>query len=262
VRRFDAEYLRTTRAGMWAESREALTDLALDQRASVLDVGCGTGVLTRVLAEECLGEVMGSDADPSLLAGLDLPAVAGDATRLPFRDDAVELVVCQALLINLPEPADAVAEFARVASDAVAVVEPDNSAVTVESTVDAEARLARRAREFYLDGVGTDVALGADGAELLADAGIDVLSTRRYEQVRSVAPPYSEDAVEAARRKATGEGLADDRAEILAGDATSDQYDELREAWRAMGRDVVDQMAAGSYERTESVPFFISVGRL
>jgi len=163
VREFSADYLETTREGMWADSRAALADLDLATRERVLDVGCGTGELTRVLAEETSGEVVGADVDPRLLAAASevAPAVRADATRLPFVDDAVDLVVCQALLINLPDPVGAVEAFARVSSDLVAAVEPDNGAVTVDSTVDAEPPLARRARERFLDGVGTDVTLGA-----------------------------------------------------------------------------------------------------
>lgn len=262
MRQFSADYLETTRQGMWQGSREALADLDLASRDSVLDVGCGTGVLTRVLREECPGQVVGLDADPALLEAVEPPVVRGDATRLPFRDDAVDLVVCQALLINLPDPVVAVEEFARVAADAVAVVEPDNSAVTVDSTVDGEPALARRARELYLDGVGTDVALGASAADLLDAAGLDVVSTRRYDQVRATAPPYSEPALADARRKATGDALADDRAEILAGEASEADYDELRQAWRSLGRDVIEQMQADDYERTETVPFFVTVGRV
>lgn len=262
MRSFDAEYLETTRRGMWEGSREALTDLNLASRDAVLDVGCGTGVLTRVLREECPGQVVGLDADARLLAAVDPPVVRGDATRLPFAEDSFDLVVCQALLINLPDPLAAVEEFGRVAADGVAVVEPDNSAVTVESTVDAEPPLARRARDFYLDGVGTDVALGASAGDLLEEAGFDVVGTRRYDQVRTTEPPYSADALAGARRKATGEGLADDRAEILAGEATVDEYEALRQEWRSMGRVVIEQMQDDAYERTETVPFFVTVGRV
>lgn len=262
MRSFDADYLETTRRGMWDGSREALANLDLPTRESVLDVGCGTGVLTRVLREECPGRVVGLDADVSLLSAVRPPVVRGDATHLPFRDDSFDLVVCQALLVNLPDPVVAVEEFARVAANAVAVVEPDNSAVTVESTVDAESALARRAREHYLDGVETDVALGADAADLLDEADLDVASTRRYDHVRTTAPPYSEEGLTAARQKATGEGLVDDRAEILAGETTEAEFDALREQWREMGREVIDQMQAGEYERTETVPFYVTAGRV
>ncbi|MBV0923928.1 class I SAM-dependent methyltransferase [Halomicroarcula limicola] len=247
---------------MWDDSRAALSDLALGECERVLDVGCGTGELTRVLREESGGTVVGLDADAELLAGVDGPAVRGDATRLPFADDSFDLVVCQALLINLPDPEAAVREFARVASDRVAAVEPNNGAVTVDSTVDREPVLARRARRYFLDGVRTDVTLGADAAEVFEAAGLDVVSTRRYDQERTVEPPYGEAAVRAARRKATGEGLASDRETILAGETTPEEYDALRERWREMGRDVISQMQTDDYERRETVPFFVTVGRV
>jgi cyclopropane fatty-acyl-phospholipid synthase-like methyltransferase len=50
VRRFSADYLRRTRRGLWT-SREALDALDLPARDRILDVGCGTGELTRILAE-------------------------------------------------------------------------------------------------------------------------------------------------------------------------------------------------------------------
>ncbi|WP_435344718.1 class I SAM-dependent methyltransferase [Haloarchaeobius sp. HRN-SO-5] len=261
MRRFDAEYLETTREGMWADSREALAPLSLADRDSVLDVGCGTGELTGVLAEETDGTVVGVDADRSLLAHARevAPVVAGDATRLPFPDDSFDLVVCQALLINLPDPAAAVREFARVARDAVAAVEPDNAAVTVRSTVDAEARLARRAREAYVDGVGTDVALGADASEVFASVGLRDVETRRYDHTRVVEPPYEQPELEAATRKASGAGLASDATEIRRSLSTG-EYDELRADWREMGRSVVEQMQAADYRRVETVPFFVTVG--
>ena len=261
MRRFDADYLERTREGMWADSRDALADLELDAAERVLDVGCGSGELTRVLREEVAGEVIGVDADADLLTEVPQPTVLGDATRLPFADDAVDLVVCQALLINLPDPAAALSEFARVASDRVAVIEPDNSAVTVESTVDAEPPLARRARKRFLDGVETDVTLGANAADLFPDAGMSVVSTRRYEQELTTAPPYSEAALAAAKRKATGAGLAD-RADVLGDTTNEESFDRLRQSWRAMGRDVIEQMGTGEYERTETVPFFVTVGRV
>ncbi|PSP82476.1 SAM-dependent methyltransferase [Halobacteriales archaeon QS_1_68_17] len=262
MREFSADYLRETRRGMWADSRAALSDLDLPARERVLDVGCGTGELTRVLAAETPGDVVGVDADRSLLAGVDAPVVRGDARRLPFPDDSFDLVVCQALLINLADPGAAVREFARVSRDLVAAVEPDNGAVTVESTAGSEARLARRARRLYLGGVATDVTLGADAADLFADAGLDVVSTHRYDHERTVEPPYDASDVEAARRKASGEGLATDRETMLAGGATPEEIDDLRADWRAMGRTVVDQMQAGRYRRTETVPFFLTVGRV
>ncbi|MFB6189240.1 MAG: class I SAM-dependent methyltransferase [Halapricum sp.] len=262
MRRFSADYLEATREGMWVDSRAALSPLELDTHERVLDVGCGTGELTSVLRAETDGEVVGLDADRDLLEHADQPVVQGDALTLPFRDDAFDLVVCQALLINLPDPAAAVREFARVASDLVAAVEPDNSAVSVTSTVDPEERLARRARRLYLRGVETDVALGADAADAFETVGLTDVSTRRYDHERTVDPPYTETDVEAARRKASGEGIETDRETLLAGDATPEDVDRLRQAWRSMGRDVIEQMQEDDYHRRETVPFFVTVGRV
>jgi len=251
---------------MW-ESRDALTGLELGRRRRVLDVGCGTGELTRVLAEETPADaaVVGVDADAGLLevareeTGLEY--LVGDATRLPAADGRVDLVACQALLVNLPDPAAAVAEFARVSDDLVAAVEPDNAAVDVASTVAGEGDLAREAREAYRAGVGTDVALGDRVPELFGEAGLtDVVSARYYHEKRTE-PPYSAAALESARRKASGAALTDRRAELERA-LGAEGYDDLRRRWREMGRDVVAAIRADEYERVEVVPFDVTVGRV
>jgi SAM-dependent methyltransferase len=261
VRRFSAEYLAHTRRGLWAD-REALAPLSLESRRRVVDVGCGTGALTRVLREESDATVVGLDADRALLDAVEPPTVLGDATRLPIGDGTVDLVICQALLINLPEPVEAVREFARASSDLVAVIEPDNAAVEVESTVAAEPRLSRRAREAYAAGLGTGVGLGADVADLFETAGLGLVATTRHAPEQTIEPPYDESALAGAARKASGERIDEQRAGLLAGDMDLEGYDAFREDWRAMGRAVVEQMRAGTYERTETVPFYVSVARV
>lgn len=247
---------------MWEDSREALADLRLPDCERVLDVGCGTGELSRVLAAETDGLVVGVDRDRHLLARTPVPAVQGDALSLPFPDDSFDCVVCQALLINLPDPGVAVREFSRVARDRVAAIEPNNGEVTVESTVAGEASLARRARELYLAGVGTNVALGANAVDLFRETGLVNVGTRQYDHEQVVEPPYDEESVAAVGRKATGAGIESDRETMLAGDATPAELDDLREAWREMGREAVVQMQAGEYRRREVVPFYVSVGEV
>ena len=265
MRRFSPEYLSRTREGMWADSRAALTDLDLPNRRRILDVGCGTGELTRVLAADSAADIVGCDADRRLLAVASdhVPTTAGDALRLPFADDSVDLVVCQALLINLPEPAAALREFARVSSELVAAIEPNNAAVSVESTVDSEVDLDARVREAYRRGVDTDVALGDRIETLFEAADLAVVSTRRHTHEKRTEPPYTEDDLTGAARKASGAGLADHETELRAGLADRETgYDDLRSEWREMGRHVVDEMRAGTYERIERVPFDVTVGRV
>ncbi|MFC7176322.1 class I SAM-dependent methyltransferase [Halosegnis marinus] len=260
MRRFTAEYLDRTREGLWAD-RDALAPLALPERTSVLDVGCGTGELAAAMAAECPGRVVGADRDPDLLAALpeEVEGVRADAYSLPFPDDSFDLVACQALLVNLPDPERALREFARVARDAVAAIEPDNAGVTVESTAEGEAGLAREARDRYLAGVETDVALGGDLPALFERAGLPAPETARRDHTRTTTAPYAERELEAVARKARGDAIRDRRGEMAGDDA---ELDALRERWREMGREAVAQAREGTYERRETVPFHVAVADL
>ncbi|MFB6254573.1 MAG: class I SAM-dependent methyltransferase, partial [Halobacteriaceae archaeon] len=132
---FSADYLDETRAGMWEDSIAALDLLNLSHRDRILDVGCGVGHLTHILKKESTATLVGLDADISLLTHLEgIEKIAGDATQLPLTTNSFDLVIAQALLINLPRPREALIEFQRVSSDLVAVIEPDNSEVAVDST--------------------------------------------------------------------------------------------------------------------------------
>ncbi len=266
MRRFSADYLADTRAGLWAD-RTALAPLSLDDRTRVLDAGAGTGAFARVLREESSAEVVALDADRSLLtharaSGGDgpHPAVVGDAVRLPVRTGAFDLVAAQALLVNLPDPAAAVREFARASRDLVAVVEPDNASVGVDSTVDGEAALDRRAREAYRAGAATDLAPGDRLPTLFEAAGLSVVATRRHHHEKRVEPPYDERAVRAARRKADGTAL-DALAGPLRRSLGDEGFGRLRDEWRSIGRETVTRMRDGTYRRAEVVPFDVTVGR-
>jgi ubiquinone/menaquinone biosynthesis C-methylase UbiE len=90
----------------------------------VLDVACGTGVVTRLAAEAVgpHGSVTGLDAAPDMLAvarATEAPAAPeiewhlGDATSLPFPDASFDVVTCQMGLMFMDGPA-AVAEMRRV----------------------------------------------------------------------------------------------------------------------------------------------------
>lgn len=245
---------------MW-ESREALEALALEDRTLAVDVGCGTGAFRRVLAEETPGRVLGVDLDRRLLDDVSGEAIQADASALPLFSNAADLVACQALLVNLPEPVVAVREFARVSSDRVAAVEPDNADVSIDSTVPEESALAARAREHFRNGIATDISLGRI-PDLFSKADLSDIRTSRYEHVQVVEPPYSQADLEAARRRATGVQLQRQREVLLAGGLSSDEYEQLREDWRATGRTIVDQMRQGTYRRREVVPFGVTVGRV
>jgi len=89
----------------------------------VLDAPCGTGRLQACLAGE--GVYVGLDLSPSMLAVSERGArCLGEVERLPFADQAFELVVCCRLLHHLRDPealARVVRELVRVSADRVLV---------------------------------------------------------------------------------------------------------------------------------------------
>jgi SAM-dependent methyltransferase len=90
---------------------------------SVLDVGCGEGVLTYEWAQK-LGEgrIVGIDLDdPKLRAEWEkrtrpnLEYRAEEATQLSFRDDEFDMATAIEVLEHVPEPEKTLEEMARVA---------------------------------------------------------------------------------------------------------------------------------------------------
>jgi 2-polyprenyl-3-methyl-5-hydroxy-6-metoxy-1,4-benzoquinol methylase len=96
---------------------------AIAQPESVLDVGCGEGVLTSEWAERLDGgRIVGIDLDdPKLRQEWDrrshpnLEFRAEEATSLTFGDDEFDLATAIEVLEHVPEPEATLAEMARVA---------------------------------------------------------------------------------------------------------------------------------------------------
>jgi len=103
------------------QALDELWDSAAPQ--SILDVGCGEGVLTVEWAERVGdGRVVGIDLDdPELRAEWakrsrpNLEFRAAEATSLSFGDDEFDLACAIELLEHVPEPEATLAEMARVA---------------------------------------------------------------------------------------------------------------------------------------------------
>ena len=118
------------RAG--AESEIAARDdyvrlLGVAPGERVLDVGCGSGAVTRTLAQRVApgGRAVGLDASTALLkvarelankAGLGaiIEFKDGDCRALPFPDASFDAVVAATTLSHVPDPRRALAEMVRV----------------------------------------------------------------------------------------------------------------------------------------------------
>jgi 2-polyprenyl-3-methyl-5-hydroxy-6-metoxy-1,4-benzoquinol methylase len=100
--------------------------------SSVLDIGCGEGVLTLEWAERLGdGRVVGIDLDdPKLRAEWaartrpNLEFRVEEATSLSFRNDEFDMVAAIEVLEHVPDPEATVAEMARVARSRLLVSVP------------------------------------------------------------------------------------------------------------------------------------------
>ena len=152
---------------------------------AVLDVGCGTGVLTLALAERGF-EVVAVDHSPEMLAiarrkaaeaGLS-PRIRfeeGDVTRLRFADDSFAGATAQGVLHHLADPAASLDEIKRVVRPGgfVFVSEPCLEQTPPSKATEAALRIARpvkrRVRPSKRDAVPETVEKPLSGPDLLAD---------------------------------------------------------------------------------------------
>ena len=105
----------------WAPALAETAGVQPGQR--VLDVACGTGVVTRLLAERVGtgGHVVGLDFNPGMLAAARAATTnanvtwrEGDVANMPFLDGSFDVVVCQQGLQFFPDKPAALREMRRV----------------------------------------------------------------------------------------------------------------------------------------------------
>ena len=125
-----------------AMRRAFLAEVPIPREARVLDMGCGTGVLTRLLAKQPgVASVVGVDPAPALLAkarnaAAALPNVSfreGDGRSLPFDQASFDLVASDSMLSHVPAPERALEEAFLVLrpGGCLAVFDGDYATTTV-----------------------------------------------------------------------------------------------------------------------------------
>jgi len=210
---------------------------------TVLEVGCGTGVIAREVARRGPA-VTGLDLDAEMLiiARQEAPAVRlvqGDAHALPFPDGTFDVVLCHYLLLWLADPAQALREMARVVCPGgvvLACAEPDYG-----GRVDHPSELARlgQLQTESLRQQGADPQAGRRLGELFAAAGLEAtvgVMAGQWERPS----PASLDAEWTMRRH------------DLAGMLPAEELERLEE---------IDRAAAASGQRVLYVPTLYAWGR-
>ena len=106
---------------MLARLREIVAGLDIVSGATVLDVGCGTGVLLPLLYESMNGDghVVALDLSGEMLKrarskGQPAVYVQGDAQSLPLPEGVFDWVLCNAVFPHFPDKLRALAELRRV----------------------------------------------------------------------------------------------------------------------------------------------------
>ena len=174
-------------------ARESYLDLlGIKAGDRVLDVGCGSGVVTRAIAKRVgpNGRVVGLDPSPSFLAvareiadksgvGERIEFREGSAKKLPFNDSEFDAVIAVTVLAHMHDGAKAVPELVRVIRPGGRVGVFDFDAdMTVFTHPDRE--MTRRIVSSAADAVAIDGWIARRMPALFASAGVRDVQVRGF----------------------------------------------------------------------------------
>jgi len=120
-----------------AEERIPLyLEVGLKDAKLVLDVGCGSGIVTRDIARLTKGKVIAIDGSKEMIkfakdvlkSFKNVELRVGDAQKLPLEENMFDIVTCNLLLMWADDPQKVVNEMARVTKPGgtvLATLEPD-----------------------------------------------------------------------------------------------------------------------------------------
>ena len=185
--------LRRQSEELQPEARALLARLGLRPGQSALDLGCGPRGILDLLAETVgpRGRVVGLDADPAHVTaarqfafsqGLaNVEVLAGDARHTGLPAESFDLVHTRTLLVTIPEPAEVVAEMARLARPGglVASQEADAEFSICYPPLPEWDRLLALFRASF-PRTGADLRLGRQLPELFREAGLTDVGATVY----------------------------------------------------------------------------------
>ncbi|MGE3842215.1 MAG: class I SAM-dependent methyltransferase [Vicinamibacterales bacterium] len=187
----DESMVRTLAAqadAIWPQERRLFDRYALPRHAAILDAGCGTGEISRRLAEAYpASTVLGVDVlDVNLERARRLCASVGE--RLTFEnrnifslglpDATFDLVVCRHVLQAVPRPEHAIAELVRVCRPGgwLHLLVEDYLMINIEPRrLDPDDFWGAGPRRFG-EATGTDLRIGRRAFRLLRELGLTDIS--------------------------------------------------------------------------------------
>jgi SAM-dependent methyltransferase len=181
VARLDAQAALT-----FAEELRILLDMGLADAGPFVDLGCGTGAVTKRIRDACPQlPVLGLDSSMVMLshaASFGVPLAGAASSALPLRSGSAGSVLMRYVVQHLADPALAFAEARRVLREGglLAVVETDEAMwglarplVPGLEVVHRKAAAARRA-------TGTNRLAGRDVPRLLRSCGFTDIVVRPF----------------------------------------------------------------------------------
>jgi len=131
--------------------KNLLTQAIGAEKLNVLDVGCGTGILSLLLSE--MGHIVtGIDISEGMLQkakekanalNLSINFRIGDAENLPFEDEIFDVVINRHLLWTLPDPEGAIFEWRRV-------LKPEGKVIIIDGNWGDYRKLHRRIWRYLI----------------------------------------------------------------------------------------------------------------
>ncbi len=192
--KFTSKELQETRYDLWRKDYLPLLYkfLELENGKIALDVGCGSGFFTRIIAAGMNGKVVGVDIDEDLLGearklGGKTEYFNRNIYNLEFSDNSFDMVTSHMVLCNLIDPKKAIIEMKRVSKDLVVAIEPCNSASIRYYGDDKDllefGRLLDKARKGYdklAEEKGVDMDIGKRLSALFFECGLRKIEVEGY----------------------------------------------------------------------------------
>ena len=197
---------------------EYLDAMQIDSAASVLDMGCGTGVAARMIARrpKFLGKVTGVDLSPHLIEsakrlaneeGLDdrLVFEVGDSRRLDIPPDSFDAVVAHTLVSHVEEPVAVLRESAHVAKQGglIGVFDGDYASMTFAFPDPAE---SKQYDEKLINSIVTSPYVMRQMPALIRQAGLELVKSFSYVMTEVGTADFWLSGIESFRRLAPQSG--------------------------------------------------------